>query len=377
MHSEWEKTASLAVEAVIRKASEYVHQEAVVKKAVTKKTEPEADTVHIPSDLTLREFSASKIDSFKIVNITTDGEPLYAFLLSSRACMDYAWKFRLPQPVPQSVVLESRSLTQREFLWLNLHQKDVQDYNQKVTLPKLASKMGKVRHEQPSPLYLLPLRSLGISDEGEVSERCREWIQAAENMQNFQASPEWLASAACLWLTLCDLEALMKQSPLCVEPNPFKLGVALSAGKLDVLLGTEQMESVHHIQHTKDLFEVLRLLGKVTRNVLLATDLFLEHPKEDQQQLKKRIEEKTEEVDFAALLSRHHILGAASNVCASVAGLQATAEHKHSSVLDALFGVFYDAPAGGFASISQLWHCLLYTSPSPRDKRQSRMPSSA
>ena len=24
-----------------------------------------------------------------------------------------------------------------------------------------------------------------------------------------------------------------------------------------------------------------------------------------------------------------------------------------------------------------LWHCLLYTSPSPRDKRQSRMPSSA
>ena len=23
------------------------------------------------------------------------------------------------------------------------------------------------------------------------------------------------------------------------------------------------------------------------------------------------------------------------------------------------------------------WHCLLYTSPSPRDKRQSRMPSSA
>ena len=26
---------------------------------------------------------------------------------------------------------------------------------------------------------------------------------------------------------------------------------------------------------------------------------------------------------------------------------------------------------------SQLWGCLLYTSPSPRDKRQSRMPSSA
>ena len=25
----------------------------------------------------------------------------------------------------------------------------------------------------------------------------------------------------------------------------------------------------------------------------------------------------------------------------------------------------------------QMWTCLLYTSPSPRDKRQSRMPSSA
>ena len=29
------------------------------------------------------------------------------------------------------------------------------------------------------------------------------------------------------------------------------------------------------------------------------------------------------------------------------------------------------------AKIEQLSHCLLYTSPSPRDKRQSRMPSSA
>ena len=27
--------------------------------------------------------------------------------------------------------------------------------------------------------------------------------------------------------------------------------------------------------------------------------------------------------------------------------------------------------------IKRLWNCLLYTSPSPRDKRQSRMPSSA
>ena len=33
--------------------------------------------------------------------------------------------------------------------------------------------------------------------------------------------------------------------------------------------------------------------------------------------------------------------------------------------------------AGLIASLAQLGLCLLYTSPSPRDKRQSRMPSSA
>ena len=30
-----------------------------------------------------------------------------------------------------------------------------------------------------------------------------------------------------------------------------------------------------------------------------------------------------------------------------------------------------------FIAVAVLWSCLLYTSPSPRDKRQSRMPSSA
>ena len=37
-------------------------------------------------------------------------------------------------------------------------------------------------------------------------------------------------------------------------------------------------------------------------------------------------------------------------------------------------GVCWTAPAAGKAHIEI---CLLYTSPSPRDKRQSRMPSSA
>ena len=31
----------------------------------------------------------------------------------------------------------------------------------------------------------------------------------------------------------------------------------------------------------------------------------------------------------------------------------------------------------GFLLVLLVWTCLLYTSPSPRDKRQSRMPSSA
>ena len=35
------------------------------------------------------------------------------------------------------------------------------------------------------------------------------------------------------------------------------------------------------------------------------------------------------------------------------------------------------APQGTIAGVSSFQVCLLYTSPSPRDKRQSRMPSSA
>ena len=36
-----------------------------------------------------------------------------------------------------------------------------------------------------------------------------------------------------------------------------------------------------------------------------------------------------------------------------------------------------DLPADYVISTEPVWDCLLYTSPSPRDKRQSRMPSSA
>ena len=38
----------------------------------------------------------------------------------------------------------------------------------------------------------------------------------------------------------------------------------------------------------------------------------------------------------------------------------------------------FELSLGGFdPTVQGLWSCLLYTSPSPRDKRQSRMPSSA
>ena len=39
--------------------------------------------------------------------------------------------------------------------------------------------------------------------------------------------------------------------------------------------------------------------------------------------------------------------------------------------------VFDDFPNSLNAPVYQFWHCLLYTSPSPRDQRGSRMPSSA
>ena len=38
--------------------------------------------------------------------------------------------------------------------------------------------------------------------------------------------------------------------------------------------------------------------------------------------------------------------------------------------------VLYDGP-GGYLRWCDFWSCLLYTSPSPRDRQKSRMPSSA
>ena len=45
------------------------------------------------------------------------------------------------------------------------------------------------------------------------------------------------------------------------------------------------------------------------------------------------------------------------------------------SMADEFAGIITNA--GGKIHKREYWGCLLYTSPSPRDKRQSRMPSSA
>ena len=42
-----------------------------------------------------------------------------------------------------------------------------------------------------------------------------------------------------------------------------------------------------------------------------------------------------------------------------------------------LLGDFFQAIEDLDISQTELWNCLLYTSPSPRDQRGSRMPSSA
>ena len=51
---------------------------------------------------------------------------------------------------------------------------------------------------------------------------------------------------------------------------------------------------------------------------------------------------------------------------------------SNEAVMDA-FGVYEEDqdPVRLAESLKQVCSCLLYTSPSPRDKRQSRMPSSA
>ena len=46
-------------------------------------------------------------------------------------------------------------------------------------------------------------------------------------------------------------------------------------------------------------------------------------------------------------------------------------------IVSPLYPWRYSEPVTALASWSQSYYCLLYTSPSPRDKRQSRMPSSA
>ena len=52
-------------------------------------------------------------------------------------------------------------------------------------------------------------------------------------------------------------------------------------------------------------------------------------------------------------------------------------EVSKSSQSEPVQAVVTTAAGSGFTAPDQDWRCLLYTSPSPRDQRGSRMPSSA
>ena len=60
------------------------------------------------------------------------------------------------------------------------------------------------------------------------------------------------------------------------------------------------------------------------------------------------------------------------------AGLGVISEESEPTGLDKSFVVIIDPIDGSTnANLGLPWYCLLYTSPSPRDQRGSRMPSSA
>ena len=63
----------------------------------------------------------------------------------------------------------------------------------------------------------------------------------------------------------------------------------------------------------------------------------------------------------------------------AVAKLMGAVEFRHKIVLDefVLSDILFDSIPAGMHWTELPEYCLLYTSPSPRDKRQSRMPSSA
>ena len=66
------------------------------------------------------------------------------------------------------------------------------------------------------------------------------------------------------------------------------------------------------------------------------------------------------------------------NLVAQIAMVAAETEHHGNVQLETLiFGVIAIIVFAFLGLVTLSYNCLLYTSPSPRDKRQSRMPSSA
>ena len=70
--------------------------------------------------------------------------------------------------------------------------------------------------------------------------------------------------------------------------------------------------------------------------------------------------------------------GAVAGFCNMLFKLLEDAKSKENKEKPTHFVVIFDSARKNFRNdIYEDYNCLLYTSPSPRDKRQSRMPSSA
>ena len=86
------------------------------------------------------------------------------------------------------------------------------------------------------------------------------------------------------------------------------------------------------------------------------------------------IEEIREPIVRTNILTPNEYVGSVITLCNNNRGVQKNMEYFGNQV-----SIVFELPLGGVIIdfFDQIKSCLLYTSPSPRDKRQSRMPSSA
>ena len=81
-------------------------------------------------------------------------------------------------------------------------------------------------------------------------------------------------------------------------------------------------------------------------------------------------------IDLFTLMTSMFLHGDLFHLAGNMLFLWIFADNIEAVLGTALFGLYYIV-GGLFASLVHIYICLLYTSPSPRDQRGSRMPSSA